>query len=226
MAVAALPATSCLIDGEAIVCDETGLAVFDLIRGHRPLATAVHCAFDLIELDGEDLRRQPIEVRKARLRTCCAAPIQRSCSMSITRATARSYYQHACKLGCEGIVSKRLARRLGRSPHWVKVKNPAAPAVQARGRGRLEPLGAGQCFVEYSTCLRVFAVSLTTEPSGPTWKPSDAWGQIMEVVNEEWPCWPDDIDLRERDDGTEEILVRSRAVAYLDVELAEQRVGS
>jgi len=61
MAVAALPVRSCLIDGEAIVCDETGLAVFDLIRGHRPLAAAVHCAFDLLELDGEDLRRQPIE---------------------------------------------------------------------------------------------------------------------------------------------------------------------
>ena len=57
MAVAGLPATSCLIDGEEIVCDETGLAVFDLIRGHRPSATAVHCAFDLFELDGEDLRR-------------------------------------------------------------------------------------------------------------------------------------------------------------------------
>jgi len=48
---------------------------------------------------------------------------------------------------------------------------------------------------------------------------SDAWGQITEVVNEEWPCWPDDIDLRERDDGTEEILVRNRPVAYLQVDL-------
>ena len=49
---------------------------------------------------------------------------------------------------------------------------------------------------------------------------SDAWGQIMEVVNEEWPCWPHDVDLRERDDGTEEILVRNRPVAYLQVDLA------
>jgi ATP-dependent DNA ligase len=40
-------------------------------------------------------------------------------------------FQHACKLGCEGIVSKRLASpyRSGRSVHWVKVKNPKAPAV-------------------------------------------------------------------------------------------------
>ncbi|MFZ1150789.1 MAG: hypothetical protein WAR76_13790 [Xanthobacteraceae bacterium] len=40
-------------------------------------------------------------------------------------------FEHACKLGCEGIVSKRLGSpyRSGRSPHWVKVKNPKAPAV-------------------------------------------------------------------------------------------------
>ena len=66
-AVAALPARSCLIDGEAIVTDHKGLAVFDLIRGHRPSEAAVLCAFDLLELDGEDLRREPIETRKSTL---------------------------------------------------------------------------------------------------------------------------------------------------------------
>ena len=41
-------------------------------------------------------------------------------------------FQHACKLGCEGIVSKRLGSRYrsGRSPDWLKFKNPAAPAVR------------------------------------------------------------------------------------------------
>ena len=63
-AVAALPARSCLIDGEAVVCDENGLAVFDLIRGYGSKASAVLCAFDLLELDGKDLRRRPIEERK------------------------------------------------------------------------------------------------------------------------------------------------------------------
>jgi ATP-dependent DNA ligase len=67
MAVGKLPVRSCLIDGEAIVCDENGLAVFDLIRRHGALASAVHCAFDLLELDGRDLRREPIEKRKALL---------------------------------------------------------------------------------------------------------------------------------------------------------------
>ena len=64
MAVGKLPVRSCLIDGEAVVCDENGLAVFDLIRRHGALASAVHCAFDLLELEGRDLRREPIEERK------------------------------------------------------------------------------------------------------------------------------------------------------------------
>jgi len=64
MAVGKLPVRSCLIDGEAIVCDQNGLAVFELIRRHGALASAVHCAFDLLELDGRDLRREAIEERK------------------------------------------------------------------------------------------------------------------------------------------------------------------
>jgi ATP-dependent DNA ligase len=54
-------------------------------------------------------------------------------------------YQQACKLGCEGIVSKRLGSpyRSGRSKHWVKVKNPAAPAVRREAEedwGRWRPV--------------------------------------------------------------------------------------
>src|SRR5438045_5764659 len=47
MAVGKLPVRSCLIDGEAIVCDENGLAVFELIRRHGALASAVLCRFAL-----------------------------------------------------------------------------------------------------------------------------------------------------------------------------------
>jgi bifunctional non-homologous end joining protein LigD len=55
IAVGKLPVRSCLIDGEAIVCDEDGLAVFDLIRRYGALTNAEQCAFDLLELDGRDL---------------------------------------------------------------------------------------------------------------------------------------------------------------------------
>jgi ATP-dependent DNA ligase len=126
-----LPVRSCVIDGEAIVCDDSGLAVFDLIRRHGTHASAVHCAFDMLELDGEDMRRLPIEERKARL-----AKLLRGGPSTIVLnehydGDGAIIYQHACKLGCEGIVSKRLGSlyRSGRSAHWVKVKNPNAPAV-------------------------------------------------------------------------------------------------
>ena len=65
--MAALPLRSCLIDGEAIVTNDSGLAVFDLIRRRRHEHAAVLCAFDVIELDGEDLHRTPIEQRKGTL---------------------------------------------------------------------------------------------------------------------------------------------------------------
>src|SRR5580704_6792856 len=100
-AVATLPARSCLIDGEAIVTDRNGPAVFDLIRGHQPSAAAVLCAFDLLELDGEDLRREPIETRKSTLRS-----LLRSKHTGIVFNAL--VYRQACALGCEGIVSKRL----------------------------------------------------------------------------------------------------------------------
>jgi bifunctional non-homologous end joining protein LigD len=132
MAVAKLPMRSCLIDGEAIVCDENGLAVFELIRRRGALASAVLCAFDLLGLDGKDLRGQPIEERKRLL-----AKLLQGLHLSIVlnehfEEDGQIVFREACKLGCEGIVSKRRGSmyRRGRSPHWVKVKNPNAPAVK------------------------------------------------------------------------------------------------
>jgi bifunctional non-homologous end joining protein LigD len=66
-AVATLPARSCLIDGEAIVSNESGLAVFQLLRSWPTNLSAVLCVFELLEFDGEDLHRLPIEVRKVGL---------------------------------------------------------------------------------------------------------------------------------------------------------------
>ena len=132
MAIGKLPVRSCLIDGEAIVCDENGLAVFELICRHGALPSAVLCAFDLLELDGQDLRRQPIEERKRLL-----AKLLRGSHLSVVfnqhfDDDGAIVFREACRLGCEGIVSKRLGSpyRSGRSVHWVKVKNPKAPAVK------------------------------------------------------------------------------------------------
>ena len=130
-AVTALPARSFLIDGEAIVTNASGLAVFDLIRRKRHCGDAVLIAFDLIELDGEDLRRSPIEHRKRQLAKLVRLPHAGMVLNEVFEGDGDILFAHACKLGCEGIVSKRLGSpyRSGRSPHWVKVKNPKAPAV-------------------------------------------------------------------------------------------------
>jgi bifunctional non-homologous end joining protein LigD len=130
-AVENLPVQSCFIDGEAIVVDRNGLSVFDLIRYRQHDHAAVLCAFDLIELDGKDLRQQPIEERK---RILARLLRQSQLGLAFNRhydGNGATIYKHACEFGCEGIVSKRLG-----SPYPVrrlKVKNPAAPAVKREG---------------------------------------------------------------------------------------------
>ncbi len=131
-AMAALPARSCIVDGEAIACDASGLSVFDLLRYRRHDDTVTLCAFDLLELDGVDLRPEPIEVRK---RTLSRLLRRKHAGISFNRhfdVEGAIVYRHACALGCEGIVSKRLGSsyRSGRQDCWIKVKNPAAPAVK------------------------------------------------------------------------------------------------
>ena len=123
-AVAELPVKSCLIDGEAIVCDENGLAVFDLIRRQGTGESAVLSAFDLLELDGKDLRRRPIETRKALLAKLLNGSHSSIVLNEYYEEDGAVVFQQACRLGCEGIVSKRLGSvyRRGRSPVWLKVK--------------------------------------------------------------------------------------------------------
>ena len=65
-AVNHLKVRSCLIDGEVVCCDERGLAIFATLRQRRNEAS-VPLRLRLLELDGTDMRREPIEVRKATL---------------------------------------------------------------------------------------------------------------------------------------------------------------
>jgi bifunctional non-homologous end joining protein LigD len=106
--------------------------VFDLIRHKCHGENAVMVAFDLIELDCEDLRRSPIEHRKRKLAMLVRGPRPGIVVNEHYEADGEIVFQHACALGCEGIVSKRLGSlyRSGRSQHWLKIKNPKAPAVK------------------------------------------------------------------------------------------------
>jgi bifunctional non-homologous end joining protein LigD len=133
-AAGTLRARSFLIDGEAVACDGDGLPEFDRLRYRRQDGRVFLFAFDLIELNGRDMRREPLEVRKralaAVLRSKARAGIQ--FNDHCDDLPAEVVFRHACKLGFEGIVSKRLGSpyRSGRSRDWLKMKNPNAPAVK------------------------------------------------------------------------------------------------
>ena len=62
--MAKLSVRSCIIDGEAVACGDDGLSSFDRIRYRRNDESVFMWAFDLIELDGDDLRLDPFEARK------------------------------------------------------------------------------------------------------------------------------------------------------------------
>ena len=131
-AVDALKVRSCLIDGEAIAYDNDGLASFELLRGRRHDRVVALCAFDLLELDGRDLRHIPLEERKRALARLIGRP-RAGIVLNVTFEEPDDVvFRHACALGCEGIVSKRLGSRYrsGHSRDWIKSKNPAAPAVK------------------------------------------------------------------------------------------------
>jgi hypothetical protein len=82
------------------------------------------------------LRHLPIEQRKAKLARLVRGPHPGIVLNEHYDGDGEIVFEHACKLGCEGIVSKRLGSlyRSGGSPHWVKVKNPKAPGSSERPR--------------------------------------------------------------------------------------------
>jgi ATP-dependent DNA ligase len=133
-AMARLP--SCTIDGEAVACDDSGVASFNLLLHRKRDDHVFLYAFDLIELDGEDLRREPLEQRKVDLRRLLsdAEPgLLFNEWIDGGDFDAATVFEHgAVPLGLEGIVSKRKDSRYvsGRSPYWLKMKNPDSEAAR------------------------------------------------------------------------------------------------
>jgi bifunctional non-homologous end joining protein LigD len=132
-AMARLP--SCTIDGEAIACDESGIASFDLLRRRQRDDRVFLYAFDLIELDGEDRRRDALAHRTVDLSRLLAATRRGVLAdewVDGGECDGATVFEHACSLGLEGIVSKRKDSRYisGRSPYWLKMENPASEAVR------------------------------------------------------------------------------------------------
>jgi bifunctional non-homologous end joining protein LigD len=87
-------------------------------------------AFDI--MNGDDMRREPMEVRKATLASVLAKAASGLRLNEHIEADGPTVFAQACRMGLEGIVSKlrHSPYRSGRSPDWLKSKNPACAAVK------------------------------------------------------------------------------------------------
>jgi ATP-dependent DNA ligase len=125
----------CTIDGEAIACDDRGIPSFDLLQGRQRDDRVFLYAFDLIELAGEDRRRDALAHRKSdlsRVLENAGAGVLANEWADGGEFDGPAVFEQACSLGLEGIVSKRKDSRYisGRSPYWLKMTNPASDAVR------------------------------------------------------------------------------------------------
>jgi len=130
-AAAAQQARSVTIDGEAVYCDHTGLAIFEKLHSRAYDDRVFLYAFDLLEHDGVDYRPQELWARKVRLERLLAKVRGGITFNEHLTGDGATIFKHACKLGFEGIVSKHQehAYRSGPSKSWLKTKNPASPAA-------------------------------------------------------------------------------------------------
>lgn len=126
-ALLSLPAENAIIDGELVVENEAGISLFSLLQqdlAENRRDRFSFYAFDLLHLDGRDLRAQPLSARKEALTALMASarpPLRLSEPFEVDGATM---LRHACRLSLEGLVSKRINApyRSGRGKDWVKSK--------------------------------------------------------------------------------------------------------
>ena len=124
-AVRALPVDNALIDGEAVVFKPDGHSDFAALRTKAGGEQASFIAFDLLSLEGEDLRQRPLEERREALEQLVADVDDIQFSIAVA-AEGALVFDYARKFGLEGIVSKRLGSRYrsGPSRNWLKCLNP------------------------------------------------------------------------------------------------------
>jgi bifunctional non-homologous end joining protein LigD len=123
-----------VLDGELAVLDHTGPTVFAAMMKHRQQARFY--AFDLLYLNGEDLRQLPLLTRKAKLRRLLPSGSAHVLYVDHTKGAGQRLYELACQLDLEGIVAKRATSPHGqhaKGDDWVKIKNPTYSQKEGRG---------------------------------------------------------------------------------------------
>jgi len=130
-AIGGLRVSSIVLDGEAVILDRAGRDDFNTLWARTRDHEACLFTFDLLELNGEDYRTRPLLERKRRLARLLKAPRDGLGYVEHLTGHGATIFEHACRLGLEGIVSKHVAHpyRSGPSRSWRKVKNPEHPSI-------------------------------------------------------------------------------------------------
>jgi ATP dependent DNA ligase domain len=132
---AALGVRSCLIDGEAVACDGDGMPVFDRLRYRRQDAAVFLFAFDLIELNGQDLRREPIESRKRELGRLLRWSAQIGLQLNEHRRRVSARLQYGPRR--HRLEAARVALPIRPIKGLAEVQEPGCACGETRGRGRM-----------------------------------------------------------------------------------------
>jgi bifunctional non-homologous end joining protein LigD len=122
---------SAVMDAEVVCLDEKGVSNFDTLHSRTADHLAVAYAFDLLTVNGHDLRRQPLRERKLALSRLLLRSRDGIQYVEHAEGHGDRMFEAVCKLRLEGIVSKKLEApyRSGPSKTWLKVKNPKAPVA-------------------------------------------------------------------------------------------------
>ena len=125
-----------VVDGEAVLLGVDGVSDFAGLHSRKFDHEAQFYAFDLLVSGGDDLRSQPLFLRKGALARLLKRRVDGIMLNDFERGEiGPELFKAACQMGLEGLVSKRRDRpyRAGRSPHWIKVKNPIARDEPSKG---------------------------------------------------------------------------------------------
>jgi bifunctional non-homologous end joining protein LigD len=133
---------SAILDAEVVWIGSDGVADFDALHSRVNDKSAVALAFDLLSLDGDDLRRKPFSGRKAALRKVLRRTRRGIQYVEHTEGDGLKMFKAVCKLGLEGIVSKKLNAPYKSGPSKAWLKNQKSESASSHSRSRLDVLVA------------------------------------------------------------------------------------
>lgn len=217
-----------ILDGEAVVLDDKGRSDFGMLQralGRRPAAhepgEIIFYAFDLLYLDGRDLRRLPQHERRRLLQPIVAGRCGAIRLSEEVDADGEEFFRVACAHGLEGIIAKHRGRpyRSGRNDYWRKITcnrrdsfvivgfepSEAVPGALGRlllaarkGDGLVYVGGVGTGFThEMSTDLRKLLEGVVTKTPAVILKRKNAvFTEPLLIAEIEYRAWTDDQKLR------------------------------